>query len=48
MEVFKDVRRFYDKPMILSSVFRDLSNRVGGAVEVSEGVIEKVLKECSV
>ena len=40
MEVLEDVRRLYDKPMILSSTFRDLSNRVGCAVDV----LEKELK----
>ena len=28
MEVLEDVRRIYDKPMVLSSAFRDLSHPV--------------------
>ena len=39
MEVLEDVRRIYDKLMTLSSAFRDLSNLVGCAVDVLEGVL---------
>ena len=48
MKVLEDVRRIYDKLMTLSSAFRDLSNRLGFAVDVLEGVLEKELKEGSV
>ena len=60
MEVLEDVRRIYDKPMVLSSAFRDLSHPVetrksapgmhalGRAVDVLERVVAKELMDSSV